>query len=218
MHLHRPSRHPFLHFDNKTQGTGRALFPVRFTGKIKISSFFLVGAVAGGEKQPPILVRFDLLTSGSLDVIGRVNLGCCLALGATRNKMEKGHSPACVMDEVPGTVCSLWTCFMCSMSASLPRNNLWHSEQQVVFGPPIRAACCSGDNRNKFAKVINRTRVIDLHQSDKFSRNPIHLKRRQDAAPNKEQEKSCQSQWNGRQNLKSQNHVHLNKSASARHC
>jgi hypothetical protein len=118
-------------------------------------------------------------------------------MGATPKQMENGHSPACVMDEVPGTVCSLWTCFMCSMSASLPRNNLWHSEQQVVFGPPIRAACCSGDNRNKFAKVINRTQVIDLDQSDGFQESvsfETAPHRRQDAAANKEQEKRCQSQ------------------------
>ena len=36
---------------------------------------------------------------------------------------------------------SLCTYFMCSMSASLPKESLWQSEQQVVFGPPIRAAC-----------------------------------------------------------------------------
>ena len=36
---------------------------------------------------------------------------------------------------------SLCTYFMCSMSASLPKKSLWQSEQQVVFGPPIRAAC-----------------------------------------------------------------------------
>lgn len=48
-----------------------------------------------------------------------------------------------VMEEVPAAATtSLWTCFMCSIKASLPRKSLWHKEQHVVLGPPIRAACC----------------------------------------------------------------------------
>ena len=47
-----------------------------------------------------------------------------------------------VMDDVPAAATtSLWTCFMCSIKASLPRKSLWHREQHVVLGPPIRAAC-----------------------------------------------------------------------------
>lgn len=37
---------------------------------------------------------------------------------------------------------SLCACFMWSMRASPPRNNLWQSGQAVAFGPPMRAACC----------------------------------------------------------------------------
>jgi hypothetical protein len=42
----------------------------------------------------------------------------------------------------PEALGSLWVCFMCSMSASPPRNNLWQMGHDVAFGPPIRAACC----------------------------------------------------------------------------
>ena len=60
-----------------------------------------------------------------------------------------------VIEEVPGAA-SLWTCFMCSMRASLPRNNLWQSEQQVVLGPPIRAACCFGKTKRANHQPRNR--------------------------------------------------------------
>lgn len=37
---------------------------------------------------------------------------------------------------------SLCECFICSISASAPRNSLWQIGQDVAFGPPINAACC----------------------------------------------------------------------------
>lgn len=42
----------------------------------------------------------------------------------------------------PEALGSLCVCFMCSISASPPRNILWQSGQEVAFGPPMSAACC----------------------------------------------------------------------------
>ena len=71
------------------------------------------------------------------------------------------HLPA--MDEAPAAAAmtaSLWTCFMCSISASLPRKSLWHKEQHVVLGPPINAAC--------YCKTIKK---FDLKMAQNFSEN-----------------------------------------------
>lgn len=61
-----------------------------------------------------------------------------------------------------GLLGSLWECFMWSMRASVPRKILWQTGQEVVLGPPIRAACCCKTSTRSSASCNTKPKTSNI--------------------------------------------------------